>query len=426
MLSRENIIKFLSVATALAAFVSLFMFVNVQMDKYNYFIYLYGESNQPGAKALVKLISRDGEIVGSPKIFLNGVPQATSLIDLRPDMREIAVEFGGERVSFPLTFRDISAKPVFRAKPLHLTPQELSKPPHPQRVGGRSIFLLPEQFRLVPEFETTLNLYCVEDDKPCQDDVIIINGSEQRLKNGFVQISSVFSKDAGLTVGFHDGLSDFIRVPYHGKMFKIYENKDAVTLASLSDTRNVHIDCYSGGSWAGTDVVSVSFDGLVLPAVYKNCDTVQVSLNSASPGTMFLVKSKANDLLYPVDDPYFKQLAGPLKHFSPAAQASFARAYNSSFFQPLSVVFSGERLEKEFMKRRGEALSLYRTGFISAGLFGLLIFAYSMIRRIRVVEGEDDELISHSLKRQWFMTIAAIAFYLVSLFSIVYLFNHLA
>ncbi|MBR6245219.1 hypothetical protein IKR20_06560 [bacterium] len=426
MLSRENIIKFLSVLSGLAAFLSLFMFVNVQMDKYNYFIYLYGESNQPGAKALVKLISRDGEIVGNPRIFLNGVQQATSLIDLRPDMREIAVEFGGERVSFPLTFGDISAKPVFKAKPLHLTPQELSKPPHPQRIGGRKVFLLPEQFRLVPEFETTLYLYCVEEGKPCQDDVVIINGTEQRLKNGYVPVSSVFSKDAGLTVGFHDGLSDFVRVPYHGKMFKIYEDKNAVTLASLSDTRNVHIDCYSGGAWAGTDIVSVSFEGLVLPAVYKNCDTVQVSLNSASPGTMFLVRSKANDLRYPVDDPYFRELAGALKHFPPAAQANFAKAYNSSFFQPLSVVFSGEKLEKEFMKKRGESLAFYRTAFIMAGLVGLVIFAYSMIRRIRVVEGEDDELISHSLKRQWFMTIAAIAFYLVSLFSIVYLFNHLA
>ena len=426
MFSRENIIKFLSVLSGLAAFLSLFMFVNVQMDKYNYFIYLYGESNQPGAKALVKLISRDGEIVGNPRIFLNGVQQATSLIDLRPDMREIAVEFGGERVSFPLTFGDTSAKPVFKAKPLHLTPQELSKPPHPQRIGGRKVFLLPEQFRLVPEFETTLYLYCLEDGKPCQDDVVIINGTEQRLKNGYVPVSSVFSKDAGLTVGFHDGLSDFVRVPYHGKMFKIYEDKNAVTLASLSDTRNVHIDCYSGGAWAGTDIVSVSFEGLVLPAVYKNCDTVQVSLNSASPGTMFLVKSKANDLRYPVDDPYFRELAAALKHFSPAAQANFAKAYNSSFFQPLSVFFSGEKLEKEFMKKRGESLALYRTAFIMAGLVGLVIFAYSMIRRIRVVEGEDDELISHSLKRQWFMTIAAIAFYLVSLFSIVYLFNHLA
>ena len=83
------ILKIVSIVIYLSAFLSVCLFVNAQMNKYDYFIYLYGESTAPGSKALVKVLSRDGELVSNPVVYINGIKQLSSLIDLRPDMKEM-------------------------------------------------------------------------------------------------------------------------------------------------------------------------------------------------------------------------------------------------------------------------------------------------------------------------------------------------
>ena len=100
MPNKPLFLKIVSVVIYLTAFVSVCLFVNTQMVKYDYFIYLYGTSAAPGSKALVKVLSRDGELVSNPVVYVNGIRQLSSLIDLRPDMKEIKVVFGRPKRCF--------------------------------------------------------------------------------------------------------------------------------------------------------------------------------------------------------------------------------------------------------------------------------------------------------------------------------------
>lgn len=418
-------LKIASIVIYLSAFVSVCLFVNTQMVKYDYFIYLYGTSTAPGSKALVKVLSRDGELVSNPAVFVNGVRQHSPLIDLRPDMKEIKVLFGTTEAVFPLRYKDVaeySFKPQKKLRPTH---QEAEKAKRAD-LGEKKIFLLPENFRAVSEFETTVGLYCTENDKPCADTSVFLDGSQHELNNGFMRFTTVFGKDQGVNISFESGESGYVPIPYPGKMFKFYRTKDSLTLASLSDTRNVHIDCFNEGLWVGTDIVSVGYEGLVLPKVYTQCDTVQASMNSASPGTMTAVISSAKNLQGNIDDPYFALLSKALPQFSPAAQRYFVTSYNASFFQPLSTIFSGEKLEKEFNAAREKELSLYRIMLIISSVLGFFLFAFIMFKNIKVIEDEDGEVISNSLAKQRAIAIGALAFYALFILGLLYFLNNLA
>ncbi len=425
MSGKPLLLKIVSLVTYLTAFVSVCLFVNTQMNKYDYFIYLYGTSTAPGSKALVKVLSRDGELVSNPVVFVNGVKQLSSLIDLRPDMKEIKVVFGTTEAAFPLKYKDVADYSFKPQKKLRPTKQEAEKAKI-VNVGIRKIFLLPENFRAVSEFETTVGLYCTENDKPCTDTSIFLDGSQHELNNGFMKFSTVFGKDQGVNISFENGDSGYIPISYPGKMFKFYKTKDSLTLASLSDTRNVHIDCFNDGIWVGTDIVSVSYEGLVLPEPYTRCDTVQASLNSASPGTMFAVITSAKTLLGNIDDPYFSPLSKALPQFSPSAQRYFVTSYNSSFFQPLSTIFSGEKLEKEFNAARNAELSAYRIMLIISSIIGFFLFGYIMLKNIKVIEDEDGEVISNSLAKQRAIAICALSFYALFILGLLYFLNNLA
>jgi len=425
MPDRPLLLKIASIVIYLSAFISVCLFVNTQMNKYDYFIYLYGTSTAPGSKALVKVLSRDGELVSNPVVSVNGVKQPSSLIDLRPDMKEIKVVFGTTEAVFPLKYKDVADSRLTPQKKLRPTKQEAEKAKI-MNVGNRKIFLLPENFRAVSEFETTVGLYCTENDKPCADISIFLDGSQHELNNGFMKFSTVFGKDQGINISFENGDNGYIPIPYHGKMFKFYKTQNSLTLASLSDTRNVHIDCFNEGKWVGTDIVSVSYEGLVLPKVYTQCDTVQASLNSASPGTMFAVLTNIKTPVGKVDDPYYSALSKAFQHFSPSAQKYFTSSYNASFFQPLSTVFSGEKLEKEFNTARESELSAYRIMLIISSILGFALFAYIMFKNIKVVEDEDGEVISNSLAKQRAIAISALAFYALFILGLLYFLNNLA
>ena len=425
MPGKPLLLKIVSIVTYLTAFVSVCLFVNTQMNKYDYFIYLYGTSTAPGSKALVKVLSRDGELVSNPVVFVNGVKQISSLIDLRPDMKEIKVVFGTTEAAFPLKYKDVADYSFKPQKKLRPTKQETDKAKI-VNVGERKIFLLPENFRAVPEFETTVGLYCTENDKPCTDTSIFLDGSQHELNGGFMKFTTVFGKDQGVNISFESGESAYIPIPYPGKMFKFYKTQNSLTLASLSDTRNVHIDCFNDEKWVGTDIVSVGYEGLVLPEPYTRCDTVQASLNSASPGTMFAVLTSAKTLLGNIDDPYFSPLAKALPQFSQSAQRFFVTSYNSSFFQPLSTIFSGEKLEKEFNASRNAELSAYRIMLIISAVIGFFLFGYIMMKNIKVVEDEDGEVISNSLAKQRAIAICALAVYVLFILGLLYFLNNLA
>ncbi len=170
----------------------------------------------------------------------------------------------------------------------------------------------------------------------------------------------------------------------------------------------------------------MGYEGLVLPKVYTQCDTVQASMNSASPGTMTAVISTAKSLQGNIDDPYFAPLSKALPQFSPAAQRYFVTSYNASFFQPLSTIFSGEKLEKEFNAAREKELSLYRIMLIISSVLGFFLFAFIMFKNIKVIEDEDGEVISNSLAKQRAIAIGALAFYALFILGLLYFLNNLA
>ncbi|MGI6395185.1 MAG: hypothetical protein ACOX2F_10760 [bacterium] len=406
--------------------VFIFLFVNLQQDKYNYFLCIYGAEVSLGSKALVKVISRDGEFVPNPELSINGVKSPTALINLRPDLKEISVLIGGKSVVFPLKFSDLENRRVEAAKTLHLIEKELENLPHPAFLNGKTIYLLPEHFRVVSEFETKVHLFCVEGKEPCKEKEIVINGAEKELKNGHLNFTTIFTHERSVNISFQDGESTVAHIPYSGKMFKFYDDGTKMTLASLSDTNNVHIDCYNNEKWIGTDMVSVKHSGTVLPKEYMGCETVQASFNSSSPGTTFAVYSRSWQLKNEVDDPYYKELAKVLKNFSNNAQMSFLQSYNSSFFKTLPLIFSGEILEKEFNEKRSKELNFYWWGIFLFSLGGLVLFVATSASKIKVVEGLDGELVSKSLTSQWVMLVGAAFFYALAVSLLLYLLKNLA
>ena len=149
-------------------------------------------------------------------------------------------------------------------------------------------------------------------------------------------------------------------------------------------------------------------------------------MNSASPGTMFAVLSSVKTPVGKVDDPYYSALSKAFTHFSPAAQRYFTTSYNASFFQPLSMIFSGEKLERDFNAARSRELLLYRVMLIISAILGFFLFAYIMLTNIKVIEDEDGEVISHSLAKQRATAACALAFYVLFIIGLVYFLNNLA
>ena len=115
-----------------------------------------------------------------------------------------------------------------------------------------------------------------------------------------------------------------------------------------------------------------------------------------------------------------------MPEFSEKAQRFFIASYNSSVFQPLSKIFSGEKLERDFVSAKKSELSLYRTILIVSSFLGMILFGYAMLKRIRVVVDEDGELISNSLAKQRAIVAGALAFYALFIFGLLYFLNNLA
>lgn len=415
-----------SVAVSLSAFIFILLFVNLQQKKYSYYLYLYGESISPGSKALIKIITRDGEFVPAKEISINGKKTNSFLIDLRPDIQEISVKIGDSDVVFPIKYKELENIRVPVSEYLHISQKELENVSKPLSAANRTVFLLPDQFRAVSEFETKIHLYCLENGNPCKDEKVLINGIDRNLENGYLDFTTVFNNEQIVNILFADNISIAPKVPYSGKLFRFYSNDDGITIASLVDLNYVNIDCYSKGKWMGTDIISISSSGVRLPEEYKNCESIQASFNSYSPGTTYISISKSPVLKGEVNDPYYSLLAKNLSNFSKKAQYNFSSSYNSSFFKPLPMIFSGEILEKRFLDNKNKKLNFYWWMLLLTSLAGLVVFVVSVTRKMKVVEGIDGELISHSILKQRMILSGVVVMYVIFLTMFLYLLSNLA
>lgn len=416
----------ISVAIFSSAFLFIFLFVNRQQDKYGYLLHIYGADNLPGSVALVKVMSKDGEVVSNPEIAINDKVVPTSLIELRPDIKKISVKQGKLELNFPVRFSDIENSRVIPSETVRFSSKDLENKIKPGVIDGKKIFLLPDQFRVVPEFETDVHLFCLNGKEPCKEHEVTINGIKKEMFKGHLVFKTVFTREKHLLISIGESESVKAEIPYSGRMLRFYPQEKSITLAALSGVRNVHVDCFSQDKWIGTDIVSVPREGLVLPDAYLNCETVQASFNSASPGTTFAVYSRSYNLKGMIDDPYYSEIAPHLDKFSNKAVNSFIKNYNSSFFKPLSLVFSGEKLEKEFDREKQKDLQFYWWMLLISGLAGLAVFVGTALKKMKIVEGIDGELISQSMAKQRAMLAGATVIYIAFLISLLYLFKNLA
>jgi len=402
------------------------MFLGTKGDRYNFFLYLYGDEVSLNSKALPIIIARDGAIVPSPEIYINGRKNESSLIDLKPDMREISVKVGDFESVFPLSYKMLENAGTPEKKFIQFSDNEIKKAPVATLMGGKTIFLLPDQFRAVPEFELNMHLFCLENGQPCADNMISINGFEIKMNGGYSRFKSVYTVQNTTFIVFSDGSSVSAEVPYTGKMLQFFKRNGRIFIAALTEMRNVYIDCYRNNKWLGTDIIKISTEGTELPASYLNCDTVQASLNSASPGSTFTVITEVSEILAPVTDPYYAPLAQKINRFEPSIQKIFIKSYNSSFFRVLPVMFSGEKLETEFNIRHQKMLELLWWMIFALSVAGLILFIVVTLRKLKVVEGIDGELVTYSMNRQRAVLFIACILYIMVFVFLLYLLKNLA
>jgi hypothetical protein len=407
-------------------FLLLFFYINIQQEKYGYLIYFYGEGVSPGAPVLVRVISKDGEVVNNPDLSVNGKKHDSHLLELYPDLKEIKLKVGSFETVYPLKYRDIAQRSLNVPSYIQFSQAEIENLPRPPRAGNRHLFVVPETFRIVPEYDTTVHLYCVEEGQPCKDRTVFINGIEKELKSGHVSYSTVMTTDNSISFVFKDGTSVVTKYPFYGKQFKFKERSGQIELNSLIGTYNVHIDCYQSGKWVKTDIVNVPSSGIVLPDDYRYCDRIQASFNSHDPGGTFAVYTRSRKLEAPVADPYYSELVPFLNKFSAQAAYSFENSYNSSFFIPLTMVFSGNVLEEKFLEEQKEKLSFLWWAILFVSVFSMVVFTVVIFSRFKVVEGIDGELITHSLAKQKAMLAIAVSFYTIVIVSLLYLLKNLA
>ena len=426
-ISRKNIPYILFSGVLVSLFILIYLFVNIQQDKYNYFLYLYGDSVSPGATALVKVISRDGEIVQKPGLSINGKKIETQLINLTPNIKEIRAEIGKFSTVFPFKFKDLpSSAPAPNV--IHLSDKETENCPQPATDGNRTVFILPRFFRFIPEMTTSVNLFCIENStgNPCSDTEIIVSGKPVSMRKGYAVFKTIFRTENKIKIAFTDGSLLDAQVPFKGKMFDLQVNGDKIRAISLVEIANAHIDCFSKDKWLGTDILRLNSQGVELPDHYGNCHRIQLSFNSNSPGTSYLSYTKSPELLKKVSDPYYIKLAPSIDKFSRVAKYNFFKSYNSSFFTTVPLLFSGNTLETEFLKEKKSKLNTIWWLILLTALFGLVLFSSTVFKSVKEVEGIDGELISHSKNRQYTILAAVVVFYTAFIAMLLYLLDNLA
>ncbi len=419
--------KIISAAILFAAFILLFTYINIQQERYSYLIYLYGDSVSPGSTALIRILSKDGEVVTNPDIKVNGRKHDSHLINLNADLREIHLKVGSFETTFPIKYRYISESLLEARTPVQFSSAEISNLPSVPEAGERKIFLVPDPLKIVPEFETEVYLYCLSGKSVCNDEKIFINNIEKELKNGFTSYRTAITTDSSVNIIFSDGTSVTTQYPFYGRQlrFTTAENGNIV-INALIETANVHIDCFQSGKWVKTDIVYVPASGLRLPDDYRHCDRIQASFNSADPSGTFAVYSRGDKRGVHVTDPYYSELFSNLEKFSGYAQERFLRSYETSYFIPLTTLFSGEVLEEKFLEEKSKKLSSLWWAILALSILSMIFFTFVMYSNINVVEGIDGELVTHSPGKQKAMLAFAIGFYTIVVAGLLYLLKNLA
>jgi len=404
------------------------LFFDQQQHKFHFYLHLYGRHPAKTHKAVVMIMAKDGAIVQNPHLEINGKKVEGNLIELNASVRTIDTNVDGFKSHFAISWDDIVNRGRFVPKEQGFTPRELGaaqKIKETSFIAGREIFLLPNSFRMVAEFNVPGYIYCLQDGNPCSDTSLNLDGKDYPLKKGVAEVVFRMPPSTMAVISFPDGDVGAVAYPFKGRMFFWDDTKELLTLQTLIPVRRVVIDCYKAGEWLFSDGVSCE-GALTLPTRYELCDRIQASFDSGTPGTSFAVFTENTSENTIVVDPYYNSFIEKLPLFEKKHTQIFSRIYQRAFFLPLAHLYDGRTQEKLFNEKQRGTIKVIWGGIALILIFGILFFNFSVFRKIRVVEGEDGELLTHSFSKQVMALAASTLLLSLFAFGLLYLLKHMA
>lgn len=373
-------------------------------------------------------MAKDGAIVQSPELEINGKKHVGNLISINASVRSINTNVGGFESHFDISWDDILNKARFVPTEISFTTQEINAAQRIKEtsfIAGREIFLLPTSFRMVSEFDIPGYIYCLRNGSPCSDSSLTLDGKEYPVKNGVAEVTFRMPPSGMAVISFPDNSTGAVAYPFRGKMFWWDQTDKILSLQTLIPISRIIIDCYQKESWLFSDAIS-SQGITALPKRYERCDRIQASFDSGNPGRSFAVftaKAEGNTV---VTDPYYNGLTGNLGLFGKEHIYRFSRIYQRASFLPLIHLYNGRAQEKLFYEEQSETMFLLWSGILFLLTAGIIFFTYSVFRKIRVVEGEDGELLTYSFNKQVLTLAASSALLSLFAFGLLYLLKHMA
>ncbi len=402
------------VAFLMAIFILLSFYLSIHGQKLDYLLYLYGDDLRTTPRLLVRLLSKDGHLVHSARIAVDGAPLDGVLLETTRPFREITVTIGERTYRYEISFAELMEQ---RHAP---PPDDWFTTPELEAARGaveavkqspRRLYVLPETMRMFGETDNHVTLICMTDTGPCRDEEVTIDGVPLLLLNGVGETVLPLPITRRAVARFADGSQMEIAFPYVGRMFSLTREENRFVLRTLVEAQNVHVDCWRGGRWLFTDVVTGSPDGETLPAGYEACDRIQVSFDSANPNGNFLVWSREQAAEADVADPYYRALLDDLMRYRPDLASLLLSRYPACRFHRLAPFLSGDEMEHRFEEHKRSRLAVVWWLIAAVSFAGLAAFALLVRRRINViaesVPGEEEPLLV-TLSRRRQMIIAAV------------------
>lgn len=373
-------------------------------------------------------MAKDGAIVQSPELTINGKKHVGNLISINASVRSIDTKVSGFESHFDVSWDDIVNKSRFVPTEISFTTQEIDAAKRIKEtsfIAGREIFLLPTSFRMVSEFEIPGYIYCLRDGSPCSDSSLTLDGTEYPLKNGVAEVTFKMPPSGMAVISFPDDSTGAVGYPFKGKMFWWDETNKNLSLQTLIPISRVIIDCYQKEKWLFSD--AINSEGITnLPKRYELCDRIQASFDSGNPGKSFAVFTAKAERETVVIDPYYNRLTGKLGLFGNEHSYRFSRIYQRAFFFPLIHLYNGRAQEKLFYEKHSETMFLLWSGILFLVTAGIIFFTFSVFSKIRVVKDEDGELLTHSFNQQVLALAASSALLSLFAFGLLYLLKHMA
>ncbi|MFO7736628.1 MAG: hypothetical protein R6W70_10520, partial [bacterium] len=214
------------ISVLLVLFVLIWIYLSVHTKRVEYYLFLYGDDLSSTEKVYAQVLSRDGITVKNPVLKINGrFKSENSMIDMHSSVKSISVIVGDVTVDYPVNYDKIKRNSRRERTVSQFTSKEIEENRNGSKIakiGGRKIYVLPETFRMYPEYETVVHFFCFTEEAPCSEKVFI-NGDETAFENGAVSGKITMPMRQTAVFEFENGDSGELLFPYKGRSFMIKE-----------------------------------------------------------------------------------------------------------------------------------------------------------------------------------------------------------